>query len=187
MSSKKLFVLDYDILFNILSELKDNFNFEIIKASQNNFDEKKINSNFDYLILSKNQNNKYKNYLILSETPIKIQKLVQKINVEFLKNKFGYQSEFKIGSYKLNLNSREIIKKNLKLNLTERETNLIIFLKESFKPVKINVLQKEVWDYGEALETHTVETHIYRLRKKIKEKFNDDKFIISLKEGYKIF
>jgi len=187
MSSKKLFVLDYDILFNILSELKDNFNFEIIKASRNNFDEKKINSNFDYLILSKNQNNKYKNHLILSEIPIKIQKLVQKINVEFLKNKFGYQSEFKIGSYKLNLNSREIIKKNLKLNLTERETNLIIFLKESINPVKINVLQKEVWDYGEKLETHTVETHIYRLRKKIKEKFNDDKFIISLKEGYKIF
>tara|TARA_B100000035_G_C20934390_1_gene524546 strand:+ start:398 stop:961 length:564 start_codon:yes stop_codon:yes gene_type:complete len=187
MNSKKLFILDYDILFNILSELKDNFNFEIIKVSQEDFNKKKINLNMDYLILSKNPNNEYSNYLKLSETPIKIQKLFQKINVEFLKNKFHYQSEINIGSYKLNLNSREISRKDLKLNLTERETNLIIFLKESIKPVKINLLQKEVWDYGEKLETHTVETHIYRLRKKIKEKFNDEKFIVSLKEGYKIF
>ena len=52
--------------------------------------------------------------------------------------------------------------------MTEREVNLILFLKNSPAPVKINSLQKEVWDYGSKLETHTVETHIYRLRKKIK-------------------
>ena len=59
-------------------------------------------------------------------------------------------------------------------------------MKKAKGSVKINELQKEVWDYGSKLETHTVETHIYRLRKKIKEKFNDDKFIISSKEGYTI-
>ena len=72
------------------------------------------------------------------------------------------------------------------LNLTERETNLIIFLKKSSKPVKIEDLQREVWGYGAELETHTVETHIYRLRKKIKEKFDDNNFIVSLPNGYKI-
>ena len=89
-----------------------------------------------------------------------------------------------IGSYNLNLNSRQISRDSVKLNLTEREGNLIIFLKKSLSPVSVNRLQKEVWEYGSDLETHTVETHIYRLRKKIKEKFNDDNFIISSKEGY---
>ena len=61
--------------------------------------------------------------------------------------------------------------------------NLILFLKQKSDPVKIDELQKEVWEYGSDLETHTVETHIYRLRKKIKEKFKDDNFIISSKKA----
>ncbi len=84
----------------------------------------------------------------------------------------------------MNLNSRQISKESVKLNLTEREGNLIIFLNKSSSPVSVDRLQKEVWEYGSDLETHTVETHIYRLRKKIKEKFKDDNFIISSKEGY---
>ena len=95
-------------------------------------------------------------------------------------------TEVKIGSYNLNLNSRQISKKEKKLNLTEREANLIVYLNRSSLPVKIEELQKEVWGYNDKLETHTVETHIYRLRKKIKENFNDENFIINLKDGYKI-
>ena len=127
-----------------------------------------------------------KNILVLEEFPLKIQKIIQIINIQFLKNKFSIQSEINIGFYKLNLNSREIVKDNIKLNLTERETNLIIFLHKSAEPVKINQLEKNVWDYSSELETHTVETHIYRLRKKIKENFKDENFIISSKEGYLI-
>ena len=63
---------------------------------------------------------------------------------------------------------------------------MIIFLKKISKPVKIDKIQKEVWEYGADLETHTVETHIYRLRKKIKEKFNDENFIVSSKKGYSL-
>ena len=111
---------------------------------------------------------------------------MQTINIRFLKNQFNFQSDIIIGSYKLDLNSRSIIKNEITVDLTERETNLIIFLKKSSKPVKINDLQREVWGYGSELDTHTVETHIYRLRKKIKENFDDDNFIVSLKNGYKI-
>jgi len=96
------------------------------------------------------------------------------------------QSNINIGSYILNLNSRKIIKNNINLDLTEREINLIVYLNKSKLPVKIEELQKEVWRYSYELETHTVETHIYRLRKKIKDKFGDDQFILSLKDGYKI-
>ena len=103
-----------------------------------------------------------------------------------LKNSYKSQSQIKIGSYNLNLNSKEISLDNKKLFLTERESNLILFLKNSENPVNINQLQKEVWGHISDLETHTVETHIYRLRKKIKEKFDDNKFIISTQNGYTI-
>ena len=187
MNSKKIAVYQYDILFEILEEVKDKFNFDIIKVDKENFSQIKNDLKEDFLLISKSPLQDYKNAFLIVDKPIKIEKLLEQINLKFLKNKFSSQSDIEVGFYKLNLNSREISRKDLKLNLTERETNLIIFLKESIKPVKINLLQKEVWDYGEKLETHTVETHIYRLRKKIKEKFNDEKFIVSLKEGYKIF
>ena len=112
--------------------------------------------------------------------------MVQAINIKFLKDKFNLQSDVNIGAYKINLNSREISKNKVKLSLTERETNLIIYLYKSQNPVKIETLQKEVWEYGSKLDTHTVETHIYRLRKKISEKFNDQNFIKSQKKGYEI-
>ena len=70
--------------------------------------------------------------------------------------------------------------------LTEKEMKIITFLNNSKGPVTINKLQSEVWGYKSKLETHTVETHVYRLRKKVEKKFNDKFFIISLKNGYKI-
>ena len=91
-----------------------------------------------------------------------------------------------IGSYKFNLNSREMSKSDLKLKLTEKEINSIIYLFNSKDVVKIDELQSKVWGYQPELETHTVETHIYRLRKKILTTFNDNEFIISEKNGYKI-
>ena len=72
------------------------------------------------------------------------------------------------------------------MDLTEREANIIIFLKNSQNPVKISKLQSEVWGHNSKLETHTVETHIYRLRKKINDTFSDNEFIKSSKLGYKI-
>ena len=72
------------------------------------------------------------------------------------------------------------------LRLTEKEIRIINFLNISREPVAINKLQSEVWGYKSKLETHTVETHIYRLRKKIEKKFGDNKFISSIKGGYKI-
>ena len=82
------------------------------------------------------------------------------------------------------MNSRTIFKNQKKLNLTEREIDILIFLSKQKEPQKIDILQNKVWNYSSNLETHTVETHIYRLRKKIKDTFNDDNFIISKKDGY---
>ena len=63
---------------------------------------------------------------------------------------------------------------------------MILYLNNKKKPCSVNELQESVWKQSTDLETHTVETHIYRLRKKIKNKFNDENFIISSKKGYEI-
>ena len=186
MNLKKIIIYDYDNLFEILDEIKDYLHLELKKANKENLDQILKNFKSDYLIISKKKNKNLKNNIILDKIPSRINKIVEVINLNFLKNKFVFQSEKKIGLYKIDLNSREISKDRVKLNLTEMETNLIMFLSRSSSPVNIDLLEKEVWNYELELETHTVETHIYRLRKKIKEKFNDENFIISFKNGYKI-
>ena len=92
----------------------------------------------------------------------------------------------KVNNYSINLNSREMLKNNTKLKLTEKEINTINYLSKSNRPVSIDELQAKVWSYQSDIETHTVETHIYRLRKKILNSFNDKEFIISKKNGYQI-
>jgi DNA-binding response OmpR family regulator len=103
-----------------------------------------------------------------------------------LKLQFNSQSQIKVNNYNIDLNSREIFKENTKLKLTEKEINTITYLSKSNKAVSINELQKKVWSYQLDIETHTVETHIYRLRKKFLNTFNDNEFIISKKDGYQI-
>ena len=137
------------------------------------------------LIISKKKIEGIKNNLILENMPIKFEKLVEIINIKFLKNKFLDQSNIKIGEYNLDLNSRKISLGDRILNLTERETNLIIFIKDK-KHVTVKELQKTVWDYSPDLDTHTVETHIYRLRKKMKETFGNENFILNTSNGYSI-
>ena len=126
------------------------------------------------------------NQFILNKLPIKISKLSEKINVEFLKQKFSDQSKININNYLINLNSREMLSKDKKLKLTEKEVNTIIYLSQVNKPTSIEELQMNVWGYRSDIETHTVETHIYRLRKKMKQTFKDQHFIKTDQEGYSV-
>tara|TARA_B100001057_G_scaffold326501_1_gene326724 strand:+ start:556 stop:1116 length:561 start_codon:yes stop_codon:yes gene_type:complete len=185
MNSKKLIIYEYQILFEILNEIKEKLDFSIINTNKKDFQRLKVEDLENFIIISKNKNDKLHNCLILNDLPVRIEKLLELININFLKKNFVDQSSLKIGKYNLDLNSREIIYKNKKLNLTEREANLIIFISKK-KNVSVDELQKDVWGYVSQLETHTVETHIYRLRKKMKDHFNDDYFINSSKNGYSI-
>ena len=113
-------------------------------------------------------------------------KLIENLNVKFLKNKFIHQSKIEIKNYLLDLNSREISLNNTRLKLTEKEINTIIYLSNKKIPISIQELQTKVWGYQSGMETHTVETHIYRLRKKILKSFNDENLLLSKKNGYQI-
>jgi len=185
MNSKNLIIYEYKTLFDILNEIKEKLDFSIISVDKNDFHSLKKEELGNFIIISKKTNNQLNNSFTLNELPIKIEKLLEIININFLKKNFVNQSSLKIGKYKLDLNSREISHETKILNLTEREANLIIFINQN-KNVSIDELQKDVWGYVSELETHTVETHIYRLRKKMKDCFRDENFILSTKNGYSI-
>jgi len=185
MSFRILIIHEYKILYQVLNEISESLNFDIIQSNNKNLKEFKFDPKNNYLIVSKKKIDGIKNNLILDNLPIQLEKLVQIININFMKNKFSDQSNIKIGEFNLDLNSRKISFNDKSLNLTERETNLIIFIKDK-KDVTIKELQKRVWDYSSDLDTHTVETHIYRLRKKMRETFGNESFIINTSNGYSI-
>ena len=186
MNTQNLIIYKFTALYHILEELSLDLNFKIIFAdSENSLNEKAKNLN-NYLIISNKTYSDLDNQFVLDNTPINIFKLVEKINIEFLKIQFNSQSEVKVNKYIIDLNSREIILNDTRLRLTEKEINTITYLSKSKLAVNIDELQKKVWSYQSDIETHTVETHIYRLRKKIFNTFNDNEFIISKKNGYQI-
>ncbi len=184
MNNQNLIIYDFQILFDILNEIESDLNFNLINCNKKDYSKTSFNHLKNFLTISKQKNPDLKNQIEISNFPLEIFKLVEIININFLKNKFSQQSDIDMGLYKLNFNSRTLYNNKNQLDLTEKESDIIIFLKNSSKPVTINQLQTKVWGHNSKLETHTVETHIYRLRKKITEKFNDNSFIISSKTGY---
>ena len=187
MNKQSVLIFKLPELFKILNEFKENLDFNIY-----NFTEKQELLNFNknkyqnYLVLTdlQNQIENEKFQLILNKLPDSIYSIIEKINVSLLKQRYSQQSDIIIGKYSIDINSRSIKNINERLKLTQREIQIILFLKKSKSPQSIENLQKEVWGHNSNLETHTVETHIYRLRKKIFEKFKDNNFINSTKKGY---
>ena len=186
MSVQNLIIYKFSSLYQILEEISSDLNFNITFVDNENSLNDKIKNFNHYLIASNKRYSNIDAQIVLDNLPINIFKLIEKINIEFLKQQFNNQSQFQINKYKIDLNSRELLLNSSKLKLTEKEINTIIYISKSNKPVSIDELQEKVWSYQSDIETHTVETHIYRLRKKILKTFNDNEFIISKKDGYHI-
>jgi len=193
MIKQTIHIIDFKILYNILDEIKDYLKFQILhyKNEEIFLNSNDLNLN-DSLILVSPDNKVFlnngkisrKKIFSIPNHPITIDKLVEILNVNLIKQKYNYQSNIYIKNYLLNLNSRTITKNNQNLKLTQKEIDIILFLNGYEKPQKVSVLQNKVWGYSLELETHTVETHIYRLRKKIKDEFKDNNFILSNDDGY---
>jgi len=191
MNKSYVIIYNQKSLFDILDEIKENLNFDLIQINSleklENFRQKYYLSNLIFLTNNKEMYNKTGlKELIIEKKPYKLQKLVEKINIFLLKNRYAEQSKLNIKNFVLDTNSRELIRDHKLLKLTQKETEVIIYLNNASKNISIQDLQKNVWGHNSDLETHTVETHIYRLRKKILKKFQDNKFILSSKNGYKI-
>ena len=189
---QNVFIINFNSLYEILDEIKENLSFTIMKINNEEDFKKKFDlSRLDHLVISKtdykllqNNNITNQNLLEFNDLPLSLKKLLELINIKLIKLKFNQQSKITIQGYELNLNSKFFSKGNLKLKLTEKEIEIILYLND--KKIKHNVedLQKNIWGYSANMETHTVETHIYRLRKKISDLFKDEKFILSHKNGY---
>ena len=189
---QNVFIINYNSLYEILNEIKDNLSFKIINfKNEEDFKNRNDLDLTNCLIISKiypklllNKDITDNNFLNFKDPPLPLKKLLELISIRLIKLKFNHQSKIIIKGYELNLNSKFIGKNNLNLKLTEKEINIILYLYH--KKIKHNVadLQKNIWDYSSNIETHTVETHIYRLRKKINDLFKDQNFILTHKNGY---
>jgi len=189
---QNVFIINFNLLYEILDEIKENLSFKIIKFENEEDFEKKFDlDRLDYLVISKtdrtllpNINITDKNFLGFNDLPLSFKKLLELINIKLIKLKFNQQSKIIIKGYELNLNSKSFSKSNLKLKLTEKEIEIILYLNNTKTKHDVADLQKNIWGYSANMETHTVETHIYRLRKKISDLFKDVTFILSHKNGY---
>ncbi|MDB9731362.1 helix-turn-helix domain-containing protein [Candidatus Pelagibacter sp.] len=189
---QNVFIINFELLYEILDEIKENLSFKVIKFK--NEEDFKKNNNLDiinYLIISKNNsklslntNLTDKNFFDLNNYPLSLKKLIELINIRLIKLKFNHQSKIFIKGYELNLNSKFFSKDNLNLKLTEKEIEIILYLNNTKIKHDVADLQKNIWGYSTNMETHTVETHIYRLRKKISAIFKDESFLLSHKNGY---
>ena len=125
----------------------------------------------------------YDDVIILPSSLIEIS---NKIISLITSKKFNQNSFVKIKEYAIDKNERKLKQENLSMTITEREIQLIELLFNEKKPVPKSIILKRVWKYADDADTHTIETHIYRLRKKILDVFKDDNFIINSKDGYSI-
>ena len=192
MINQNIFIINFSSLYEILYEIKHDLLFNI--KNYDNEDSLLKNQSLNLknsLIISKSYKNLLSikdlskaNFFDLNLLPMSLTKLIELINIQLIKLKFNNQSKINIRDYELNLNSKFISKGDLNLRLTEKEIGIILYLNESNNDHQVHDLQKNIWGYSADMETHTVETHIYRLRKKIADKFNDENFILSGQNGY---
>jgi len=208
----KINVLTFGSLnFNTsLEELKEFFNFKLSLGSNNV--EKQSFQDYDVLLIHEDFINKSSFQKIFLEKIKKIKILISHSNLNLpnyfdtqltlptnikdlnsivensvAKKNFSRNSSIIIKEYILDKNEKKLTKDKVSILLTEKEIQLLeLLLNSNNSAVQKDKILKEVWKYADDVDTHTVETHIYRLRKKIKEKFSDNNFILNKKEGYLI-
>ena len=192
MNKQNIFIINFNLLYEILDEIKENLSFKIIKYENEDSFIEECDLDIKNSLFIARYNKKIllnkiiskKNFLNFDTFPLPINKLVELINIQLIKLRFNHQSKININGYELDLNSKFFFKEGLSLKLTEKEIEIILYLNETKKEHDVLDLQKNIWDYSPDMETHTVETHIYRLRKKISNKFNDKNFILSHQNVY---
>ena len=128
MNLKKLIIYDFKELFKILYEINKELNYDIIEITSEDSLKISVNKNDNYLVVTKRLVKNLNNQILISSFPIKLSKLIERLNIEFLKKNFHNQSELKIKKYNLDLNSRELIFKDKKIKLTEKESNIILYI-----------------------------------------------------------
>ena len=138
-------------------------------------------------ILASNSKGKgLENFDHVINLPTTLNELNKVVEQAAIKKKFHQNSSIKVKDYLLDKNEKKLIKNDKSIILTEKEIQLIELFSKKNKSLSKNLILSTVWNYSSEADTHTVETHIYRLRKKINKLFEDENFIINTKDGYKL-
>ena len=191
---QNVIIINYNSLYEIFDDLKENLPFKTIefKNEDDFLKDNSLDKRKSLIILNKktkllfNHGLHESNILYLNDLPLSFEKLLEKININLIKLRYSLQSKINIKDFELDINSKYLSKLGITLKLTEKEIEIILYLNKKKINCDIADLQKNIWGYSLNIETHTVETHIYRLRKKIDKVFKDKKFIVSQKNGYLI-
>ena len=201
MHQLKVLILGSNSFSSTLNELKPFLKFNPISAKTskdfdvilfhenilNNKDDNKIISNSNSIkicaSIKKTFSNNFDSFLQLPTSLREINSVVENVAA---KKVFSKNSSINIKKYFLNKNEKKLSKNENEIILTEKEIQLLeLFLKDK-KPISKDKILSSVWNYSLDADTHTVETHIYRLRKKINDKFSDENFIVNNKDGYSL-
>ena len=175
--------------FNSVKEKKSS-NFDLIlfhEEALNDKEDKKIISNSNCLkICVSNKKNSFSNFDAFLEIPSTLKEINATVESIAAIRKFSKNSSIEIKKYLLNKNEKKLFKNENQIVLTEKEIQLLELFLRSKKPISKDKILSSVWNYSSDADTHTVETHIYRLRKKINDKFYDEDFIVNTKDGYSL-
>ena len=196
MVNQKLYIINLSNFYDVINELKEHIGYKILKFDSkeiffDKFKSKTVSIENSILVVHEKDYNFFikhvkEDQIIIFKPPVNFFTFIENLNVRFIQKKYQEQSNINVKDFFLDVNSRELKKDRLTLKLTEREIDMILYLNNSKGPVSVETLEKEIWQHSSDLETHTVETHIYRLRKKIKAEFGNDDLIKSNKDGYTI-
>jgi len=168
-------------------QLKNNLPIFFITESNKDLFAKANIKKFPLILVNNNsilKNDLHSDFYEKLNIPFTIQDLEKKIILLIAKNIYKKNSLINLNGYIIDKNERKIKKDNLELKLSEKEINFLVLFTKINKPITKKIVLKSVWKYSSETETHTVETHIHRLRKKIFEKFNDNNFIKNNNKGY---
>ena len=175
--------------FNSVKE-KNSSDFDVIlfheEALNNKEDKKIINSSNSLKICASNSKKSSNDFDAFLELPSSLKEFNIAVENVAAKKIFSKNSSIEIKEYSLNKNEKKLSKNKNEIILTEKEIQLLELFLNIKKPISKDKILSSVWNYSSDADTHTVETHIYRLRKKINEKFSDENFIVNTKEGYSL-
>ena len=205
MHKLNILILGPESFFTTLSELKNFLKFNLIYNKSNlseikknlhgficyeeSLKNEKIENIFNSIdcfkiLATRKKKIDLKNFDHILMLPTSVKEINNLIDRSDVKRRFNKNSSIKIKSYFLDKNEKKLRKENKFIVLTEKEIRLLEILLEKNEAISKNTILSLVWNYSSESDTHTVETHIYRLRKKINDKFSDDKFILNNKKGY---
>ena len=200
MHHLKVLILGPTSFTNTLDELKPFLKFNSVKeknsiydvilfheeALKDKEDKEIINNSHSLKICASNRKNLSNNFDAFMEIPSSLNEINAAIENVAAKQTFRNNSSIEIKKYLLNKNEKKLLKKEKEIILTEKEIQLLELFLNNKKPISKDKILSSVWNYSSDADTHTVETHIYRLRKKINDKFSDENFIINTKDGYSL-